>query len=156
MKLTFSEKITLAIRTMAPIDVSRSMVKQYYLRKRRERDQRRSKVNRAKAAGLKGLSPRAQALLAMLDHDWVRGVDLDESAKNGFRRPSAVVGERAQKLKPAAIRSAVLRAARELCDCGLAEQKFAPGPKGGKVLHLRSADAKTPPRQRPPRQIRVH
>jgi hypothetical protein len=156
MNLTFNEKITLGIRTMAPIDRPRWMVKEYYLKRRRERDLRRSKVNRAKAAALMGLSPRAQALLAMLDHNWVRSTALDEQARKNFRRPSVVVGGRVQKLKHAAIRSAVLRAARELCDCGEVEQKFAPGPKGGKILYLRLADAKMPPRQKPPRQIRVH
>jgi hypothetical protein len=155
MNLTFNEKIALGIRTMAPIDRPRWMVKAYYLQRRRERDRRRSKLNRAKAAVSAGLSQRAQALLAMLNHNWVPSTALDELAMKSFRRPSVVLGGRVQKLKHAAVRSAVLRAARELCEEGFADHKFAPGPKGGKVLYLRLADAKMPPRQMPPRQIRV-
>jgi hypothetical protein len=126
MQLTFEERRQLGIRTIACVDVSKKMVREYYLRRKRERDLRR--VHRMRAQIPKArLSPRAKQLAAVLNGDWMPSVFLAEvmRKRKGWPRRHDAAGK------------AVRRAACELCDVGIGEQKIERGPRGGYVTLVR-------------------
>jgi hypothetical protein len=132
VQLIFDERYRLGIRTIASVDMSKRMTRLKYraqrLERRRERDRRRYQQMKAQLP----ISPRARRLLATLTPDrWHDSRSSIEAMKGHYRR------ENGRPLNKDALAQAVLRAARELCEADLAEQKIAPGPKGGRVLFLR-------------------
>lgn len=137
MELPFTEWERLGIRTMRCIDRSHEMMRLYVAERKLERDRIRKGKKRAMNVKTKGLSPRAQELAAVLNSDWQQSCDLVELIEN------RLIKNCGRRLKHDAIRKSVLRASRELCDIGIAEQKVEVGPRGGYVRHLKWSESTT-------------
>lgn len=126
VQLTFKEMVRCGIRTIAPVDMSKKMVRLYFRERKRERDRRRVNRMRARMQQVpKAISPRARQLANALDGEWTPCRDLADLMRKPWR------------LKRAALLSAVLRGSRELAAAGIAEEKIEAGPAGGRVLFLR-------------------
>jgi hypothetical protein len=121
MQLSFKERDHLGIRTIACIDLSKKMVREYYLRRKRERDRVRAYRMRAQVRKAK-VSPRATQLAAVVKGDWTPIAPLAGilQKRNGWPR------------KHDAAAKALRRAALELSKAELGfELKTEPGPRGG-------------------------
>jgi hypothetical protein len=133
VRLTFKERCQLGIRTIACVDVSKKMVKEYYLRRKRERDRRRARAMRAQISHAR-ISRRAKQLAAVLKGDWMPSVFLVEvfRKRNGWPRKRDAAGK------------AVRRAALELSKTDIEyEVKTEPGPRGGYLTFVRRSPATT-------------
>lgn len=117
MNLTFDEKIRLAIRTMACVDRSKTMMERYFRERKRERDRMRCK--RKKQTSPRDLSPMAKQIAQLVAEKSMSAAEVVEV----LRRP--------QRRKREAARSAVRRALRELIAADLLEVKVEARPTGG-------------------------
>jgi len=134
LRLSFEIKIRLGIRTIDCIDRARQQVKDFYRERKRERDRRRWRtktMRRDPKRTSDEVSPRARMLAAVLNGAWVCSRVLIDQMKVPYRR------EAGRSLGDAALQQAVLRAAKELRDRGLAEEMIAAGTRGGRVRLLR-------------------
>jgi hypothetical protein len=131
MQLSFKERDHLGIRTIACIDLSKKMVREYYLRRKRERDRVRAYRMRAQVRKAKVL-PRATQLAAVVKGDWTPIAPLAGilQKRNGWPR------------KHDAAAKALRRAALELSKAELGfELKTEPGPRGGYLTFVRRSPA---------------
>jgi hypothetical protein len=135
LQLTWDEKRTLGIRTIACIDCTQEEVTAYYLERRRERNRIRMRRQRLRNRRTKGISPRAKQLASRLNGNWIHIRNLVESV--GFH------GAWGKKLKRDAMLLAVWRAGQELCRLGIAELKIEAVPRGGRATFLRWNPATT-------------
>jgi hypothetical protein len=127
VKLTLEEKDRLGIRTIACVDRTKAQMKLHYLERKRARDRRRiSKVRAQTPKTTTTISPRAQQLASVLNADWLARHVLADAMRTKWRLKDE-----------AALRMAALRAARELCERGIAEEMIKPSPRGGFVPLLR-------------------
>ena len=133
MGLTFEKKLLLGIRTIQCMDKTPAEVKAHFHDRKRKRDRDRKKRLRQMARPADSLSVRARDLLAVLEWEWIRSTDLAQKVENRkpFRRAK---GRRLNKI---ALRQAVHRACRELCEVGLAEERIDMGPHGERVRSIR-------------------
>jgi hypothetical protein len=131
MQLTFEERRELGFRTIACVDVSKKMVQEYYLRRKRERDLRR--VHRMRAQIPKAtFSHRAKQLATLINGDWTPTVFLAGAMRKrkGWPRRHDAAGK------------AVRRAAVELHKAEIGfELKTEPGPRGGYLTSVRRSPA---------------
>jgi hypothetical protein len=74
MNLTFDEKIRLAIRTMACVDRSKTMMERYFRERKRERDRMRCK--RKKQTSPRDLSPMAKQIAQLVAEKSMRSPSL--------------------------------------------------------------------------------
>ncbi len=134
--LTFDLKIRLGIRTIACIDCSRWMMKEYYLRCKRERDRVRVKGRRkmTMTTTTDKLSAGAERLLTLLDDDW----------QNSTALIGRFAGRKDNVLRYGTLQRRLLRAANELCEKGQAEQKIEePQRRGRPAILVRRSAAKS-------------
>jgi hypothetical protein len=125
VQLTFKEMVRCGIRTIAPVDMSKKMVRLYFRERKRERDRRRVNRMRERITRSTMVSRRAKQLAEALTDNWVESPALVQQMQRRWR------------LKHDGLRQAVFRAGRELCKAGIAEEKIGAGPAGGRVLFLR-------------------
>ena len=117
MNLTFDEKIRLAIRTMACVDRSKTMMELYFRKRKKERD--RVLWARKKQTLVRNLSPIAKQITQLLAEKWMSVAEIVKV----LRRP--------QRRKREATRSAVRRALRELIAADLLDVRLEGRPTGG-------------------------
>jgi hypothetical protein len=133
VELTFEERCRLAIRTIACVDRSKKMVREYYLRSKRERDRRRARRMRAQIPKAR-ISRRAKQLAAVLNGDWMPSVLLVAVLRKKKEWP--------RKLDAAG--KALRRAALELSKAEIGfEVKTERGPRGGYLTFVRRSPATT-------------
>jgi hypothetical protein len=133
MQLTFEERRQLGIRTIACVDVNKKMVREYNLRRKRERDRRYAHRMRAQNPKAR-LSRRAKQLAAFLNSNWKSSVCLVAILRKRKGRPS----------RQDAAGKALRRAARELSEAEIGfEVKTEPGPRGGYLTFVRRSSATT-------------
>ena len=133
MQLTFEERRQLGIRTIACVDVNKKMVREYNLRRKRERDRRYAHRMRAQNPKAR-LSRRAKQLAAFLNSNWKSSVCLVAILRKRKGRPS----------RQDAAGKALRRAARELSEAEIGfEVKTEPGPRGGYLTFVRRSPATT-------------
>jgi hypothetical protein len=125
VQLTFKEMVRCGIRTIAPVDMSKKMLRLYFRERKRERDRRRVNRMRERITRQTMVSRRAKQLADALTDNWVESPALVQQMQKRWR------------LKHDGLRQAVHRAGRELCRAGIAEEKIGAGPTGGRVLFLR-------------------
>jgi hypothetical protein len=133
INLTFQDKLLLGIRTIQCVDRTPAEVKAHFRERKRERDRIRKKKLREMRRPDDDISVRARELLGALGWEWIRSTDLAEKLKK--RKPFRRVNGR--RLKNGALRQAVHRASRELCEVGLAEEKLEVGLHHERVRFVR-------------------
>jgi hypothetical protein len=125
-------KYRLGLRHIWPGDRTAEQMRQYLKDRRREAERERQKENRAMnpKGKIKQISPRARVLAAMLTDDWTESRQFVDRVKQRWLNSAG------NQLKGGALAKAFQRAARELCDVSIAEQKIELR-SGGTIRFLR-------------------
>jgi len=111
----------LGLRHIWPGDRTAEQMRQYMKDRRRDADRerkRRDRMSRNINPKIKGISPRARILAAVLADEWTESRSLLDSVKPRWRNSAG------EHLKSGTAAKALQKAARELCEAGVAEQKI--------------------------------